>query len=89
MKQKNITTKVTKWGNSFGIRLPLDVINNLSISEGSELLLEQNKDYIKISKKNSSLEDVALATILKGVNPKTFEGNTDEFFGKPQGNEIW
>ncbi len=89
MKQKEITTKVAKWGNSFGIRLPLDVINNLSISEGSELLLEQNKDFIKISKKTPSLEDVSLATILKGVNPKTFEGNIDEFFGKPQGNEIW
>jgi len=89
MKQKDITTKVSKWGNSFGIRLPLDVINNLSISEGSELLLEQNKDYIKISKKNASLEDIPLATILKGINPKTFDVDSDEFFGKPQGNEIW
>lgn len=89
MKEKETTTKVAKWGNSYGIRLPLELAQSLSITEGSELLLKQDKDSIKIYRKQPSLDDVSLDIIFQGVNDKDIENKTDDFFGEKQGNEIW
>lgn len=89
MKQKNTTTKVSRWGNSLGIRLPLEIVNRLNVTEGSELLLSQDKDFIKISLKEESLEDMSLDMILKGITPDTLKDDSENMFGKPQGNEIW
>jgi len=89
MKQKNTTTKVSKWGNSLGIRLPLEIVNSLNVTEGSELLLSQDKDFIKISLKEESFEDLSLDIILKGITPDILKVDSENMFGKPQGNEIW
>lgn len=31
-----MTTKITKWGNSYGVRIPKEIINELNLSEGVE-----------------------------------------------------
>jgi len=46
---KQITTKVKKWGNSFGIILPKKIVNSEKIKEGIEInIIIQQKNKTKV-----------------------------------------
>ena len=55
---EQIKTRVRKWGNSFGIVLPRELINNKKLEDGSEVIVtvESDKrmtvgDLMKLAKK--------------------------------------
>ena len=91
MKTKPIITKVSKWGNGFGIRVPVAMLTALSLSDDSEVVIESSKTGITISPRVPSLADATLEELLIGVTPEMLrEGeNLEELFGRPQGREIW
>ena len=88
---KVITTKVSKWGNGYGVRVPVAILESLSLSHESEVVITPYKDGITISPKVGSIKDMTLEEILKDVTPELLRQNDDEIdpFGKPQGREIW
>lgn len=43
-------TKLCKWGNSYAVRIPHELIQQLILSEGDELSLELIGDSLKLSK---------------------------------------
>lgn len=43
-------TKLCKWGNSYAVRIPQELIHQLILSEGDELSLELIGDSLKLSK---------------------------------------
>lgn len=43
-----MTTKVQKWGNSFAVRLPKEMIRRLALKEGSGVVVREDKDAIII-----------------------------------------
>jgi antitoxin component of MazEF toxin-antitoxin module len=89
---KIITTKVSKWGNGYGVRVPVAILESLSLTSESEVVITSNKDSITISPKaTKSLRDMSLAEILEGITPELLRLDQDDVdpFGKPQGREIW
>ena len=91
MKTKSVITKVSKWGNGFGIRVPIAMLSALYLSDDSEVIIEASKSGITISPRVASLADVTLEELLAGVTPAILrEGeNPEDLFGRPQGREIW
>lgn len=47
---------VSKWGNSLGIRVPINVVNTLSIKNGDTLNYEIKDNQLILSKKISTKE---------------------------------
>jgi antitoxin component of MazEF toxin-antitoxin module len=43
-----MATKIQKWGNSLGVRLPKDVVQKLHLKEGSEVLVREGDRQIVI-----------------------------------------
>jgi len=91
MKTKPVITKVSKWGNGFGIRVPVAILTALSLSDDSEVVIESSKTSITISPRVPSLADATLEELLSGVTPAMLRNseNLEELFGRPQGREIW
>lgn len=79
-----VATKVQRWGNSLGIRIPQQVAENLGIAHGSMMEMKSNHQQIilKPMKSKPSLEEL--------VSKITEENRHAEIdFGKPVGNELW
>ena len=79
-------TKVTKWGNSAGIRLSKDIKESLDIKIGDTLNIEIRGDELVIKK----VEDnpASIKELFKNYNgPKFKTKETD--WGEKQGNEKW
>jgi antitoxin component of MazEF toxin-antitoxin module len=53
-------TKLCKWGNSFAVRIPLELIHQLILSEGDELKLELIGDSLKLTKATTSKSRLTL-----------------------------
>jgi antitoxin component of MazEF toxin-antitoxin module len=91
MKTKPVVTKVSKWGNGYGIRVPVAMLSALSLSDDSEVIIESSSTGITISPRELSLANVSLESLLAGVTPALLrEGeNAENLGGRPQGREIW
>ena len=79
-----MTTKIQKWGNSLGIRLPKVLIESTSFSLGSEVEVEKKGSQIilkVVENKRPTLKD-----LLKGMTKANFEPMLD--WGPDVGKEI-
>jgi antitoxin MazE len=80
-----MTTKITKWGNSYGVRIPKEIISELNLSEGVEFDMNVVDGGIQIKpitgKKKYSLEEL-LAQIPADYVPEIVD------WGPDVGNEI-
>ncbi|MFZ3580381.1 AbrB/MazE/SpoVT family DNA-binding domain-containing protein [Virgibacillus sp. DJP39] len=79
----SMTTKVQKWGNSLGVRIPQKVAERFGVVNGSELELcvEERGILLKPVIKDPTLEEL-LAQI-------TEDNRHDEIdFGGSEGNEL-
>jgi antitoxin MazE len=74
-------TKVTKWGNSYAIRLPKDVAQALELKEESVLHLERKGNTITLRK---PAKEQQLSALLKNVTPQH-----EIDWGKGRGKEAW
>ena len=77
--------KIQKWGNDFGINIPLFIINELSLKEGNYLKIKDidNKIIIEPEKTVS----FNLSDMLNEITDNNLHNFID--WGKPEGNEIW
>ncbi len=90
MSQKQILTKLSKWGNGYAIRLPAKFLSRADISEDNQIILEQHKRSIKIIRKDPLILNMSLSQILKGITPNIIKDKSvDNMFGCPKGKEIW
>lgn len=76
--------KIQKWGNSFGIRLPLSIIKDLELENGSEVIIkeEDNQIIIKAVPKQKKLE-----YLINDIDDSNIHAAED--WGHPEGNEVW
>ncbi len=79
--------KIQKWGNSQGVRFPLDLLRNARISTGDivDLSVQRGKIVIKptkINRKKYKLKDL-LKKMPKNYSPEEIN------FGNATGREIW
>jgi antitoxin MazE len=77
-------TKVQKWGNSLGIRIPKTVAEDIEIQEGAnvDLTVEHGRILVVPVKKKYTLEE-----LVRGITPENRHAETD--WGPPVGREIW
>ena len=45
-----MTTKIQKWGNSLAVRLPKEVTRKLTLQEGSEVVIREDKKQVIIER---------------------------------------
>jgi len=79
-----MTTKIQKWGNSLGIRLPKALFESGKISEGSIIEFNQKNDEIilrVVKNKKPTLKEV-----MKNIDASKFHPFID--FGPDVGKEI-
>jgi antitoxin MazE len=74
--------RVTKWGNSLGVRIPQAYAECTKISEGTTVEVLVRDDEIVIRRKKYTLDD-----LLAKVTPDNIHGETD--WGAPMGREEW
>ena len=75
--------RIQKWGNSLGIRIPMTIIKDLSLKNGSTVEIEELEDKIIINpiKKNDAMDL---------INQITAENIHSEYdWGQPEGDEVW
>lgn len=77
--------KIDRWGNSLGIRLPLRVTQQLSLSEGSSVSVTVEKNSLILRPQKKRCE--TLEQLLNRITPKNRHEATD--WGKRQGKEVW
>jgi len=77
--------KIDRWGNSLGLRLPKNLTEQLSINEGSSVVvtLEKNALVLRLQKKQPET--------LKELLSRVTQNNLHDVFDweGPRGNEVW
>ena len=78
------TTRVTRWGNSLGVRLPQWLAREARVGEGDavEVSIERQAILIRPARPRYSL-----AGLTKRITPANRHGETD--WGGPVGGEPW
>lgn len=80
------TGKVTRWGNSLGVRIPREGVERLKLKDGEEVKLEIASDSITI-RPAKPRKRWTEAELLKGVTPDMVGGEVD--WGGPVGKEAF
>ena len=75
--------KIQKWGNSLGIRIPINVIRGLSLRNGSVVDIVEEPDQLIIR----PVKKPALDDLLDAISEQNLHSEID--FGKAGGNEVW
>ena len=87
------TTKVSKWGNSLGIRLPARSAARAGISDETILIVESTEGVMTLkptrSKKPARASRLSLDTLIANIRPANLNRD-DEWLNMPSvGKEIW
>ena len=84
---------VKKWGNSQGIRIPKEVLESISVSEGDTLQLyiddSTNSIILKKPKKKLRLEERLELFYNKPIDEILCTETQEVEWGTPQGKEEW
>ena len=78
-------TKVQKWGNSLGLRIPRTFAADAKVEAGSlvNVSLERGGLMLRPARRRKYV----LADLLKGVTRRNLHGEV--ITGEPRGREIW
>ena len=78
-------TKIRKWGNSLGVRIPKSLALDVHVEDGCsvDLSIENGRLVIvPIAKDNRNLDE-----LLEQITPQNLHGALET--GKPVGGEVW
>lgn len=78
-------TKITKWGNSLGVRIPKALADETEVAEGSrvEIVVRDGELVLRpLRRPRFTLEE-----LLAGVRKANLHEEVDT--GTPEGREIW
>lgn len=75
---------VAKWGNSLGVRIPMQIAKQINLQEGTNITFTvvNGSLIIKPEKKKYTLDDLLVGMSLDNVHPEVG-------LGQPIGNEVW
>lgn len=79
------TGKLSRWGNSLGLRIPQEAVDQLQLKEGESVELAVSIDSITIRRKRRRRKWTE-AELLKGATPNRVGGEID--WGGPVGKEA-
>ena len=78
------TTRVSRWGNSLGLRLPKSVARQARLEEGDTVDVAVNNGAIVI---RHARPRYALAELVGRITVRNRHGEDD--WGSPLGHEVW
>jgi antitoxin component of MazEF toxin-antitoxin module len=86
-----IKTKVTSWGNSYGLRLPKSFINEHEeyLADEMEVVLDKNSKGFIVRPATTAKSKEYFREQLKKMKGTKSEDMHELDWGKPVGNEIW
>ncbi len=79
-----MTTKLQKWGNSLGVRIPKEVLKKAKFKDGKLVTIKNIGDSVIIS---PSTKQETLDDLLSKITPQNRHEET--YWGPPVGNEVW
>ena len=74
--------RVSKWGNSLGVRIPKDIANQAGLADGARVDIETDGERVVISRPRPRYK---LQELLVGMTPKTMHQAFD--WGPDAGRE--
>ena len=78
-----MATTISRWGNSLGVRLPKEALEQMNLREGDTVSIEATENGLLLkTAHHSSLEDLVAA-----ITPQNIHAETPT--GAIVGNEIW
>ena len=77
-------SRISKWGNSLGVRLPKAFVEELGIAAGAEVELAVRDGRIVLSKAG---REYRLEELVEGITQANRHQETD--WGRPKGREVW
>lgn len=78
-------TRVRRWGNSLGVRLPKSVTRDSGIEEGCELEIRLENGHVVLRPVRS--DRYSLDDLLGGIRKSNLHEEVST--GDPRGNETW
>lgn len=81
-----MTTKIQKWGNSQGIRLPKHLLDLLKWSEDEQIQVSAQDGRIIIERAEPERRR-KIGELFEGYDGEYTAEEID--WGKPEGNEVW
>ena len=78
-----MASKIQKWGNSLGVRIPKTIADKVKLNENSKVEIEYKNENIIII---PIREKYSLEQLLKKINKSNLHGEEDF---KTEGKEIW
>lgn len=76
---------LTRWGNSLGLRIPTEGVQQLGLKAGESVSVEIGREVITI-RPSRNRKRWTLDALLKGVTPEMVGGEID--WGGPVGKEL-
>jgi antitoxin MazE len=84
MYTHDMVTKIQKWGNSLGVRLPRGLANEAHVAEGSEVDVQVRRGDIVL--RPVRRKKYRLADLLAQITPENLPEKVD--MGPPVGREL-
>ena len=85
LKRVEKTGRVSRWGNSLGVRIPQEAVERLGLKEGESVKVEIRGDSITI-RRSKQRKKWTETELLRGVTPHMVGGEVD--WGDPVGKEA-
>ena len=84
--EPHMDTTIQKWGNSFAVRIPKELVRKRKLVEGSRVTVSEHDSAIVIRRVVSHAPS-SLAGLVKGITPDTLHHEVS--WDTPTGNEVW
>jgi antitoxin MazE len=78
-------TKIQRWGNSLGLRIPKSFAEQAGVEAGSEVDLSVEDGELIV--RPGRLPKYALSDLLRGITARNTHEEVET--GKPLGREVW
>ncbi len=82
-----MVTRIQKWGNSQGLRLPVDVLERAALAVGDEVAVTAKDGVITIMPTRRIRGKRNLRELVRQI-PKNYRAEETEW-GEPIGREVW
>lgn len=78
-------TRLQKWGNSYAVRIPKNLVNSLALDSNSPLEIREEDGKLIIVP--VAPKPYRLSQLLEQITPQNLHGEVNE--GPAQGKEVW
>lgn len=78
-------SRISKWGNSLAVRIPLAMAKQASLGEGDSVKMALDRDGAIVLRPARRTYD--LSDLVARITPKNRHRETD--WGRPEGEESW